>query len=94
MLSAGGGLYRGRRANQALFTDNGNNDRPLPWTYVTFEMKDLLPLTELQSAIANGDVQRRPEQRRLQVRMAVAIVPSLFVAVVCAWRNEAIEQIG
>src|SRR5271155_2666385 len=55
-------------------------------------MKNLLPGTELQSAILDGHGQRRSHERRLHVRMAVAVVPGIFVGIVGARWNQSLEH--
>ena len=46
------------------------------------------------SPVGNRHADRGPEPRGLQVRMAVAVVPGLLVAIVAAGRDEAVEQLG
>ena len=55
-------------------------------------MEDLLPGAEDELALGNGHCERWPEQRGLQVRVSVAIVPSLLVAVGTAGRNELVQN--
>jgi len=55
-------------------------------------MKDLLPGPENQLSISDGHGQGWPEERRLQMRMAVAVVPGLFVAIVAARRDQFVQD--
>src|SRR5579864_5517283 len=57
-------------------------------------VKDLLPCTQDGFAVGNWYRERWPEQRCLQMRMTVAIMPSLFVAIVAAGRDELVENSG
>ena len=57
-------------------------------------MKDLLPCSEHRLASGDWDRQRRSQQRRLQVRVAVSILPGLFVFIASARRNEFIQDSG
>ena len=57
-------------------------------------MEDLLPGSEEELSIGDGHSQRRPEERGLEVGVAVAIVPCAFMAVVAAGRDEAVEEGG
>jgi len=66
----------------------------LALTNIAFEMEDLLPGTENQLAIRDRHGQRRSEQCCLQVGIAVAIMPSLFVAIVAVRRDQLIQNGG
>jgi len=55
-------------------------------------MKDLLPGAEDWLAIGNRHCQRWPEQRGLQVRVPVAIVPRLLMSIVAAGWNQLVED--
>lgn len=57
-------------------------------------MEDLLPGPEKELSIRNGHCKRWSEKRRLQMGMAVAVVPGLLVAIVAAGRDEFIENRG
>ena len=61
-----------------------DHDRPVPRPDVAFDVEDLLPHPEDGPAVRDRHRQRRPEERRLQVRVTVAVVPGLFVAVMAA----------
>ena len=55
-------------------------------------MKDLLPSPEHELALGDGHRQRWAEQRCLEMRVAVAIMPGLLVAVITAGRNELVQN--
>ena len=58
-------------------------------------MKDLLPGAKHGPSVAHGNRQARTEQRRLQVGMAVAVVPGLFMGIIPAGAPPAqISQVG
>lgn len=57
-------------------------------------MKDLLPCAEDGLAVSKRNRQRRAEQGGLEMGVAIAIMPGLFVAVVAAWRDELVEDFG
>ena len=57
-------------------------------------MKNLLPGAEHQLALFNRDHERWSEHRGLQMRVAVAIVPGLLVAVVAAGREQLVQDCG
>jgi hypothetical protein len=69
-----------------------HHDRSLAPAHVAFEVEDLLPSAELECAISHRHGKRWPKDRGLQVRVAVAVVPGLFVAVVAARRKELIKH--
>ncbi len=71
------------------FAQHGDNHRAFTGSNIAFDVKDLLPSAEHGLAITHGYRQARSEQRRLQVGMAIAVVPSSLVGVVPIWRNEA-----
>ena len=56
-------------------------------------MEDLLPCSEHRFCARNRHGQRRPEQRRLQMGVAVAIVPRLLMAVRAAGRNQFVQKL-
>jgi len=74
------------------FPDDRDHHRARAAADVAFQVKNLLPGSEHQLAFGNGHGQRRAEQSGLQVRMAVAVVPGLLVAIVAAGRNELVED--
>ena len=74
------------------FANHGHYDGPLAPAHVAFQMKDLLPGTQDELAIGDWHRERWPEQCRLQMRMAVAIMPGLFVTIVAAGRDEFVQN--
>jgi ABC-type glutathione transport system ATPase component len=56
-------------------------------------MNDLLPRTQHEPAILDGHRERRPKQRGLQVRMAIAIVPGAFVTVIATRWNQLVQHV-
>src|SRR6266508_953380 len=81
-------------ASSAGFAEHGDHDGALARVDVALQVEDLLPGAEHRPAAAHRHRQRRPQQRGLKVRVAVAVVPRLFVAVVAARRHQAVEQFG
>ena len=73
---------------------NGHHDGAVAGFDVAFQMEDLLPGAQHRFPVGHRHGQGRPEQRRLQMRMAVAIVPGPFVSVVAAGRDEFVQQVG
>jgi hypothetical protein len=71
-----------------LFSQHRDNHGPLTRANVAFDVKDLLPGAEHGLAVTHGHGQARTEQRRLQVVMAVAVVPGLLVGVIPAGWNK------
>ena len=61
---------------------------------IALQMEDLLPGAQHRAAVGDGDGQCRPHQGRLQVRMAIPVVPHLLVTVMAAGRDQAVEQFG
>ncbi len=59
-------------------------------TDIAFQVDDLLPCAQHGFTVGHGHRERWPHKRGLQVRMAIAIVPGQFVAVVAARRDQAV----
>ena len=74
------------------FPDNRHHDLPLPRLDVAFQVEDLLPGAQDELAVADRHGQVRAEPTGLQVRVAVAVVPGLLVAVVAAGRDQLVQQ--
>src|SRR5262249_8055957 len=72
---------------------DGHHHRALARPGVAFEVNDLLPGAQDQLPLAHRHGQRWTEQGGLQVRMAVAVVPGLLVAVLPAGGNEAVQRL-
>ena len=72
----------------ALLSANGDHDCALPATDIAFEVEDLLPGSEHRLSFVNGDGERGPKQSGLQMRVAVAVMPGLLVAIAAAGRDE------
>ena len=72
--------------------DGRDHDPALAATDVAFEMEDLLPGPQNQLPAGDGHCQGRSEEGGLQVGVAVAIVPGLFVAVIAAGRDQLIQN--
>src|SRR6516162_4767213 len=75
-------------------TDHGDYNRSLASPDVALQMEDLLPGTKYELSLSDGHGQRWPEQRGLQMRVAVAIMPGLLVAVSATGRNQLIQDGG
>ena len=67
-----------------LVAVHGNYYRALASAHIAFKMKDLLPCSEQRFTIGDRQRQRWPEQRRLQMRVPVPVVPCLFMPVFAA----------
>ena len=74
------------------FSDNRYHHGALASAHVAFEMEDLLPCSQQQFTLRHRHRQGGPEQGRLQMRMAVAILPRLLMAVVAAGRDQPGEE--
>lgn len=74
------------------FANYGHDDLPLAPAHIALQVKDLLPSTQDRLAIGNWHCERWPEQRSLQMRVAIAIVASLFVAIVAAGKDELVQN--
>jgi len=72
--------------------DNRHHDCTLAPSNVALEMKDLLPGTQHEFAAGDGRRERRSKKRGLQMRVAVPVMPRLFVAVATAGRNELVQD--
>ncbi len=78
-----------------LYVPHDRNDNgPTARFYVTLQMEDLLPGPQNQFSILNGNAERGSEHSRLQMRMAVAVMPCLFVPVVAAGREQFVQNSG
>jgi len=78
----------------ALLAGHCHHDRSLPPSNVALEMKDLLPGAQQHFALGNRDRERRSEEAGLEMRVPVAIMPGLLVAVGTARGDELIENGG
>lgn len=92
--NGGGGLPGSVAAEAASLADNSDDYRTLPPANVAFEMKDLLPGTQHEFAAGNGRRERRSQKGSLQMRVAVPVMPRLFMTVVTAGRNELVQDGG
>jgi hypothetical protein len=82
--------FEGPRA--ASLAQNRNYHCTLTRPNIAFQWM-LLPGTKHWPALVKRYGQRRPQKGRLQMSMAVAVVPGLLVAVVPARRNQSVEQL-
>src|SRR2546421_105426 len=73
------------------FAQYRHGDGALPWACVALDMEDLLPGAEDDLAVADRHRQPRAEQSRLQVGVAVAVMPGLLVAVLAGRRQQAVK---
>src|SRR5262245_59778893 len=71
--------------------DDGDDDVALARVDVALQVEDLLPRPQHRLAAGDGDGQRRAEDGRLQVRVAVAVVPGLLVAVLPRRREQPVQ---
>src|SRR5215472_3400645 len=78
----------------SLVTDHGDHNGSLASPDIALQMEDLLPGAKHEFALCDGHGQRWPEQRSLQVRMAIAIVPGLLVPIGAAGRDELVQNSG
>ena len=65
----------------AGFAHHCYHDAPVSRSDVAFEMEYLLPGAERKLSARDWDCQLRPHQRGLQMRVAVAVAPGLFMPV-------------
>jgi hypothetical protein len=70
-----------------------HHDSALAGFDVTFQVKDLLPGSQDQTAFLDGNGQGRAEHGCLQMRMAVAVMPGLFMAVAAAGGHELVQKV-
>lgn len=73
-------------------TDDRDDDLATPWFDVAFEVENLLPCSQHRRATRNRNRDRGANRGRLQVRVAISVVPSFFMTVVAAWRHQAIKH--
>ena len=78
----------------ALLAGHCHHDGAAAGFDVAFQMENLLPGAQHRFSTGHRHGQGRPQQRGLQMRMAVAIVPRLFVSVIAARRDEFVQQVG
>ena len=57
-------------------------------------VENLLPCAKDWRAVADRHRDRGAQRGGLQVGMAVTVVPALLMAVLAAWRHEAIQDVG
>jgi hypothetical protein len=77
---------------RSSFPQHGDNHGPFTRTNIAFDVKDLLPSAEHRLTITHGHRKARTEYCRLQVGMAIAVVPRLLVGVVQAGWNQATQE--
>ena len=77
-----------------IVTHHGDRNRASPRLHVTFEMEYLLPRAQHGFAVLDRNGERRAKQRRLQMGMAVPVVPRAFVTVIAAGRNQFVQHRG
>ena len=75
-------------------TNHRDHNASLTPAHVTLQMEDLLPSTKYELSHDDGHGQRWPKQRGLQMRVAVAIMPGLLVAVRATGRDQLIQDGG
>src|SRR5690606_13327141 len=78
----------------SLLSLHSHHHHTIAWFDIAFEQENLLPGSEDRPALADGDGDRGAKHGGLEVGVPVAIVPGVFVAVVPARREEAIEHAG
>src|SRR5690349_18101001 len=90
-------VYGVKLANQVgwvskeSFAQYRDCDSPLSRANVAFDVADLLPGAQNQLAVANRYHEIRAQQGSLQVRVAVAVVPGLFVAILARRGKQPVE---
>ena len=68
----------------ALLAEHRDDHGPFTGPGVALQVEDLLPGAQQELALAHWDGQPGAQHGRLQVGMAVAVVPGLLVAVITA----------
>ena len=89
---AAGSLALRVRASRSV-TGHCNDDGSTAGFDVAFEVEDLLPCTEDEGPFVDRDRKLGTHDRRLQMGMAVPVVPGPFVAVIPAGRHKFIENV-
>jgi hypothetical protein len=87
ILGAAACAWRVRSGRYLLLADDGYDDLSSPRFDVALEMKNLLPGAQHRFATCDRHADRRAEPRGLQVRMPVAVVPGLLVAILATGRD-------
>jgi len=72
---------------------NGHDDGAASGFDVAFQMENLLPGAQDRFSTGHRHGQGRSQQRGLQMRVAVAVVPGAFVSVIAAGRDEFVQQV-
>src|SRR5579884_1587758 len=85
------GAYAPRSPGRS-FTHHRNHDGALAWANIAFQMHNLLPGSQQELAVGNGNGQFRPQERCLEMRMTIAVVPGLLVTIGAAGRQQPIED--
>ena len=80
--------------NRRLLPHHRHHHGAAPRTDVAFQVNELLPGAQHGLAVGHRRREGRPQERGLQMRMAVAVVPGLLVAVVAARRDQPVEHFG
>src|SRR5690242_12637231 len=76
-----------------LLPDHRHHDFAAARLDIALQQKNLLPGAQHQRTFAERDGHRLPQQRGLQVRVAVAIMPGLLMAVVSTGRDEFVKYL-
>ena len=77
-----------------LITRNRHDDLTPTSFHVALEVKNLLPCAQDQSTVPNRNGEVGPESRSLQMRMSIAVVPSLLVFILTIGWQWFIENFG
>ena len=87
------GILSGRMMKLTLFLpDNRDEDRAAARFNIAFQVKNLLPRAQNQFPVPNRNRKRGAKHSCLQMRMAVTIVPGLFMPVGAAGWKELVEN--
>ena len=79
---------------KVLLPLHGDDDGAFAGADVALQQEHLLPGAQEEPALVDRHGQRRAEQGGLQMRMAVAVVPGPFVAVLLARRDQRSSRAG
>ena len=76
-----------------LIPDHRDYHHALAPAHVAFQVKDLLPCAQDRLPAGDRNGLRRPQQRCLQMRMPIAIMACLLMAIIAAGRNQFVQDV-
>ena len=75
-----------------LIPDHCDYNHALAPTHVAFRVEDLLPCAQGRLPAGDWNGLRRSQQRCLQMRVPIAVMPRLLMAIIAAGRNEFVQD--